>query len=270
MVVPRPAGPARRQAHHRPVLPRPRRRRRHRELRLPDRLRHRRQPGAGLPLRELRAGLRRHARRAPTGTRSGSRRGSTKTAMVMCDLHDVDDRRADRGRAAHGAAPPGGGRRRSWASCRWWPARSSSTSSTTPTSEAHAKGYRDLRPHSPWLRGLPHPADDQGRVRHRRRSAAGSRPPACRSSSARARPVEGQHEINLDYTTAVEMADRNTRLQERGQGDRRTSTAASVSASWRSATSPRPARRATSTPACGRLDGETALFDGATTTPAPA
>jgi glutamine synthetase len=75
--------------------------------------------------------------------------------------------------------------------------------------EAHDKGYRDLRPHSPWLEDyhvLQTTKDEYviGEIR-RHLEAAGVPVEFSKGEAGR-----GQHEINLDYTTAVEMADRNT------------------------------------------------------------
>jgi glutamine synthetase len=75
--------------------------------------------------------------------------------------------------------------------------------------EAHDKGYRDLRPHSPWLEDyhiLQTTKDEYvlGAIR-RGLEAAGVPVEFSKGEAGR-----GQHEINLDYTTAVEMADRNS------------------------------------------------------------
>ena len=75
--------------------------------------------------------------------------------------------------------------------------------------EAHAKGYRDLRPHSPWLEDyhiLQTTKDEYilGAIR-RGLEAAGVPVEFSKGEAGR-----GQHEMNLDYTTAVEMADRNS------------------------------------------------------------
>jgi glutamine synthetase len=75
--------------------------------------------------------------------------------------------------------------------------------------EAHAKGYRDLKPHSPWLEDyhiLQTTKDEYvlGAIR-RGLEAAGVPVEFSKGEAGR-----GQHEINLDYTTAVEMADRNS------------------------------------------------------------
>jgi glutamine synthetase len=75
--------------------------------------------------------------------------------------------------------------------------------------EAHDKGYRDLKPHSPWLEDyhiLQTTKDEYvlGAIR-RGLEAAGIPVEFSKGEAGR-----GQHEINLDYTTAVEMADRNS------------------------------------------------------------
>ena len=75
--------------------------------------------------------------------------------------------------------------------------------------EAYAKGYRDLQPHSPWLEDyhiLQTTKDEYilGAIR-RGLEAAGVPVEFSKGEAGR-----GQHEMNLDYTTAVEMADRNS------------------------------------------------------------
>ncbi|MEN9823732.1 MAG: hypothetical protein RLZ04_2158 [Actinomycetota bacterium] len=75
--------------------------------------------------------------------------------------------------------------------------------------EAHDKGYRDLKPHSPWLEDyhvLQTTKDEYvlGAIR-RGLEAAGVPVEFSKGEAGR-----GQHEINLEYTTAVEMADRNS------------------------------------------------------------
>ena len=120
------------------------------------------------------------------------------------------ERRAGRGVApADPPAPGRAGRSGRATGSRSAPSWSSSCSGT-PTTRPRPSDYRDLTPHSHLHRGLPHPPDDQGRVpdppdpqRHGRRRT-------CRWSSPRARPGAGQHEINLAYADALEMADRHT------------------------------------------------------------
>lgn len=75
--------------------------------------------------------------------------------------------------------------------------------------EAHAKGYRDLQPHSPWLEDyhiLQTTKDEYILGAIRRGLEAAGVPVEFSKGEA----GKGQHEINLDYTTAVEMADRNS------------------------------------------------------------
>ena len=75
--------------------------------------------------------------------------------------------------------------------------------------EAHEKGYRDLRPHSPWIEDyhvLQTTKDEYILGQIRRNLEAAGVPVEFSKGEA----GKGQHEINLDYTTAVEMADRNS------------------------------------------------------------
>jgi len=75
--------------------------------------------------------------------------------------------------------------------------------------EARDQDYRNLRPHSPWVEDyhvLQTTKDEYvlGAIR-RGLEAAGVPVEFSKGEAGR-----GQHEINLDYTTAVEMADRNS------------------------------------------------------------
>jgi glutamine synthetase len=75
--------------------------------------------------------------------------------------------------------------------------------------EAHDKGYRDLKPHSPWLEDyhiLQTTKDEYILGQIRRNLEAAGVPVEFSKGEA----GKGQHEINLDYTTAIEMADRNS------------------------------------------------------------
>ncbi len=74
--------------------------------------------------------------------------------------------------------------------------------------EAYAKGYRDLRNHSPWVQDyhVLQTTMDEYLIGEIRRGLEASGVPVEFSKGEAGR---GQHEINLDYTTAVEMADRN-------------------------------------------------------------
>jgi glutamine synthetase len=75
--------------------------------------------------------------------------------------------------------------------------------------EAYAKGYQDLRPHSPWLQDYHvfQTTRDEYVIGELRRALEAAGVPVEFSKGEAGR---GQHEINLDYATAVEMADRNT------------------------------------------------------------
>jgi glutamine synthetase len=127
-----------------------------------------------------------------------------KTAIVLCDLHDVESgepievaprqvlRRQVERAAAMGFTPMLG------SEIEFHLFRDS-------YEEAHAKGYRDLLPHSPWLEDyqLFQTTRDEYVIR-RGLEAAGVPVEVSKGEAGR-----GQHEINLRYTTAVEMADRN-------------------------------------------------------------
>ena len=90
-----------------------------------------------------------------------------KTAMIMCDLLRRRHRRAGRGRAAHDAAASGGGRRGAGL-----PADGGQRDRVLPVPGHLRRGLREglSRPAAALAvaRGLPHPADDEGRVHPRR------------------------------------------------------------------------------------------------------
>ena len=75
--------------------------------------------------------------------------------------------------------------------------------------EAHDKGYRGLRPHSPWLEDyhILQTTKDEYILGQLRRALEEAGVPV---EFSKGEAGKGQHEINLDYTTAVEMADRNS------------------------------------------------------------
>jgi len=75
--------------------------------------------------------------------------------------------------------------------------------------EAYDKGYRDLKTHSPWLEDyhVLQTTKDEYIIGQLRRNLELAGVPVEFSKGEAGR---GQHEINLDYTTAVEMADRNS------------------------------------------------------------
>ncbi len=131
-----------------------------------------------------------------------------KTAMIMCDLFDVDTdelvevaprtvlRRQEEAAEAMGFLPMVASEIEFYLFQDTY-------------DEAYAKGYRDLQPHSPWLEDyhiLQTTKDEYilGAIR-RGLEAAGVPVEFSKGEAGR-----GQHEMNLDYTTAVEMADRNS------------------------------------------------------------
>jgi glutamine synthetase len=131
-----------------------------------------------------------------------------KTAMVMCDLFDVDTGelvevapRTILRRQVEAAAEQG-----------YLPMVASEIEFylfKDTYDEAHDKGYRDLQPHSPWLEDyhiLQTTKDEYILGQIRRNLEAAGVPVEFSKGEA----GKGQHEINLDYTTAVEMADRNS------------------------------------------------------------
>src|SRR6478736_2848020 len=130
-----------------------------------------------------------------------------KTAMIMCDLFDVDTgelvevaprtvlRRQVEAAAAQGFLPMVASEIEFYLFHDTY-------------DEAHAKGYRDLRPHSPWLEDyhVLQTTKDEYVIGAIRRGLAAAGVPVEFSKGEAGR---GQHEINLDYAEAVEMADRN-------------------------------------------------------------
>jgi glutamine synthetase len=74
--------------------------------------------------------------------------------------------------------------------------------------EAHTKDYKGLRPHSPWLEDyhVLQTTKDEYVIGAIRRGLEAAGVPV---EFSKGEAGKGQHEINLDYTTAVEMADRN-------------------------------------------------------------
>ena len=258
--VPRPAGPAGRQAHDGTVLPRARRRRRHRELRLPDRLRHGQQPGARVPVRQLRRRATATCSPAPTGTPCASspwvdedgddhvRSASTSTTGELIEVAPRTVLRRQVEAAAATGLPADGGQRD-----RVLPVpghlRRGARTRATATCGRTRRGSRTT-------------------TSCRRRRTSTSSAQIRRGLEAAGVPVEfckgeagtGQHEINLDYTTAVEMADRNSVYKtaakeiaalERPLGQLH----GEVRLQRHRFVVPHPLA------ACGSLDGETAMFD---------
>ena len=75
--------------------------------------------------------------------------------------------------------------------------------------EAAAKRWQGLVPHAEHDRGLPAAADLAATSTSSDGSATRCSRPASPSSSPRARPGAGQHEINVTYGGALEVADRH-------------------------------------------------------------
>ena len=130
-----------------------------------------------------------------------------RTALVLCDLHEVDS-----GELIE-VAPRTVLRRQveAAASLGYLPMVASEIEFYLfhdTYDEAHAKGYRDLRPHSPWLEDyhVLQTTKDEYVIGAIRRGLEAAGVPVEFSKGEAGR---GQHEINLDYAEAVEMADRN-------------------------------------------------------------
>jgi glutamine synthetase len=131
-----------------------------------------------------------------------------KTAMIICDLFDVD-----RGQLVE-VAPRTVLRRQAEAAEKmgFLPKVASEIEFylfRETYDQAYEKGYRDLTPHSPWLEDyhVLQTTKDEYVVGAIRRGLEAAGVPVEFSKGEAGR---GQHEINLDYTTAVEMADRNS------------------------------------------------------------
>jgi len=130
-----------------------------------------------------------------------------RTALLLCDLHDVDSgelievaprtvlRRQVEAAAALGFVPMVASEIEFYLFHDTY-------------DEAHDKGYRDLRPHSPWLEDyhVLQTTKDEYVIGAIRRGLQAAGVPVEFSKGEAGR---GQHEINLDYADAVEMADRN-------------------------------------------------------------
>lgn len=130
-----------------------------------------------------------------------------RTALVLCDLHRVDTgelvevaprtilRRQEEAAAAMGFVPQVA------SEIEFYLFHDS-------YDEAHARGYSALRPHSAWLEDYHvfQTTRDEYVIGDLRRGLEAAGVPVEFSKGEAGR---GQHEINLGYTTAVEMADRN-------------------------------------------------------------
>lgn len=131
-----------------------------------------------------------------------------RTALVICDLVDTSDgepievaprqvlRRQVEAAAAMGFVPKIGSEIEFYLFHDSYDA-------------AHDKGYRGLRPHSAWVQdySVLQTSRDEYVIGDIRRGLQAAGVPVEFSKGEAGR---GQHEINLDYATAIEMADRNT------------------------------------------------------------
>jgi glutamine synthetase len=130
-----------------------------------------------------------------------------KTAMIMCDLFHVDSgelidvaprtvlRRQEEAAAALGYLPMVASEIEFFLFKDTY-------------DEAHDKGYRNLQPHSPWLEDyhILQTTKDEYVIGDIRRQLQLAGVPV---EFSKGEAGKGQHEMNLDYTTPVEMADRN-------------------------------------------------------------
>ena len=125
--------------------------------------------------------------------------------------------------------------------------------------EAHDKGYRDLKTHSPWLEDyhVLQTTKDEYIIGQLRRNLPPAGVPVEFSKGEAGR---GQHELNLDYTTAVEMADRNS-VYKTGAKEMAALSGRSISfmAKWDMNDAGSSCHIHSS---LWSMDGSTALFDG--------
>ena len=131
-----------------------------------------------------------------------------RTAVVLVDLVDVDTGRAGRGVAASNPAGPGrqGGGPRLRADDRQ---RGRVLLVQGDVRRGQRRGLPRAHAELAVPRGLPHPADDEGGGRPRRRSGAACAAPGFPVEFSKGEAGKGQHEVNLTYMGAVEMADTN-------------------------------------------------------------
>ncbi len=181
-----------------------------------------------------------------------------KTAMIMCDLFDVETKqlidvapRTILRRQVDAAEAMG-----------YLPMVASEIEFflfKDTYDEAHDKGYRDLKTHSPWLEDyhVLQTTKDEYIIGQLRRNLELAGVPVEFSKGEAGR---GQHEINLDYTTAVEMADRNS-VYKNGAKEMAALSGRSISfmAKWDMNDAGSSCHIHSS---LWTMDGETALFDG--------
>ena len=141
-----------------------------------------------------------------------------KTALVLVDLLDVDTGEPIEVVTAPDPPPSGGGRRGHGVH---GPCGQRDRVLPLPRQPRGGLGEGLPRPAPPHalLRGLPHPPDDEGRVRHRRSPA----PPRSRGRAGRVLEGRGRAGTARDQPRlhdARRDGRPQPRLQERGQGDR--------------------------------------------------
>ena len=181
-----------------------------------------------------------------------------KTALIMCDLFDVTTNElipvAPRSilRAQAEAAASAGFLPMVASEIEFFLFRET-------YEEAHAKGYRDLTPHSPWLEdyNILQTSKDEYIIGQIRRNLERAGVPVEFSKGEAGR---GQHEMNLEYTTAIEMADRNS-VYKNGAKEMASINGRSISfmAKYDIGETGSSCHIHSS---LWSLDGETALFDG--------
>ena len=248
--VPRPPGPARRQAGDRALLPRPRARRTaDRGVQLPPRGRRRHDAAPGLRVRELGARATATSAAGPTSRRCARSRGSRRprscsatsstrrpASPVEVSPRRILHRQVERAAALGYTVMCGVG-------ARVLPVP------RVATRRPRRRASTDLTPHSQVIEDyhILQTTRDEYLIRadpqrHRRRGHPGR----VLEGRGRPRPARDQPAVRR----RAEMADRHVDLQERREGDRRLRRPRR-SRSWRSTRWTRSARRATCTRACG-------------------
>ena len=132
-----------------------------------------------------------------------------KTALVLCDVAQREDRGRRRGRAALDPAHAARRARGRWARSRWPPSELEYYLFRDSFRDAAQQGLPRPRAGRLVPRGLPRAAGHPRRVLQRRGAAAPRSARASRSRTRRASGASGQHELNVRYADALEMADRH-------------------------------------------------------------
>ena len=131
-----------------------------------------------------------------------------KTALVLCDLVDEEGRGPGRGVApAHPAQPDRAGGRDGLPGATSAPS-SSSSCSRTPTPRRPPSDYRTLTPHADWIEDyhILQTTRDEYLIRQIRNGMDAAGVPV---EFSKGEAGQGQHEINLVFAEALEMADRH-------------------------------------------------------------